>query len=251
MTLVVHRELNFNPRSREGSDICQNGVARQRNYFNPRSREGSDQRTASAVCKRVSFQSTLPRGERPVPNVPIWKLFVFQSTLPRGERHNKLLFGVPIRGHFNPRSREGSDSCKMRSSVLHCYFNPRSREGSDTMRDFTNIFIGISIHAPARGATSAMVIALYISYFNPRSREGSDVFSRLPLSQRAIFQSTLPRGERRDLHSVFFEISSFQSTLPRGERHFFSGPSSFNIAFQSTLPRGERRYSIRLASVTP
>ena len=33
----------------------------------------------------------------------------------------------------------------------------------------------ISIHAPAKGATSHVVkISLSITYFNPRSREGSD-----------------------------------------------------------------------------
>ena len=110
----------------------------------------------------------------------------------------------------------------------------------------------ISIHAPARGATRskrANLEAICISIHAPA--RGATWQGKLPAKAQHRFQSTLPRGERRDLHSVFFEISRFQSTLPRGERHFFSVPSSFNFAFQSTLPRGERRYSIRLASVTP
>ena len=80
---------------------------------------------------------------------------------------------------FNPRSREGSDRMRTgqryrrstfqstlprgerpilhRSSFLLAYFNPRSREGSDP-RFFRNFFccLGISIHAPARGATSIL-----------------------------------------------------------------------------------------------
>ncbi len=35
--------------------------------------------------------------------------------------------------------------------------------------------LGISIHAPAKGATSFRIrIAIFRDYFNPRSREGSD-----------------------------------------------------------------------------
>ena len=55
----------------------------------------------------------------------------------------------------------------------------------------------ISIHAPARGATSPRSIQVFLSCnFNPRSREGSDTGT--PASCHAVmqFQSTLPRGER-------------------------------------------------------
>ncbi len=34
--------------------------------------------------------------------------------------------------NFNPRSREGSDSCLRRSGSFPSNFNPRSREGSDS-----------------------------------------------------------------------------------------------------------------------
>ena len=54
----------------------------------------------------------------------------FQSTLPRRERHNKNYL------------REGTE-----------YFNPRSREGSDNGELLTYFNYGISIHAPAKGAT--------------------------------------------------------------------------------------------------
>ena len=38
--------------------------------------------------------------------------------------------GLPA-GHFNPRSREGSDPYSTSSYSGWRYFNPRSREGSD------------------------------------------------------------------------------------------------------------------------
>ncbi len=55
---------------------------------------------------------------------------------------------------FNPRSREGSDSCGYCNQLPLDYFNPRSREGSDWFRP---LFIVICDN------------------FNPRSREGSDL----------------------------------------------------------------------------
>ena len=54
----------------------------------------------------------------------------FQSTLPRRERH---LLGLHIHRFL--------------------YFNPRSREGSDVDTGNSLYRLGISIHAPAKGAT--------------------------------------------------------------------------------------------------
>ena len=148
--------------------------------FNPRSREGSDFRDRIGKVWLLGFQSTLPRGERRAEHDMIVTAMQFQSTLLRGER---------------PRF----------SAVV-------------------GINLSISIHAPARGATFVIVSAKYGCWdFNPRSREGSDVFSGLLLSQRAKFQSTLPRGERLKTYILIFENVKFQSTLPRGERLNFPG----------------------------
>ena len=101
----------------------------------------------------------------------------FQSTLPRRERH-MFSFLVWDFERFNPRSREGSDEI------------PPPTRGNATL---------VSIHAPAKGATSGTVkiadaeqefqstlprrerpdqdVFWYqINCFNPRSREGSDAF---------------------------------------------------------------------------
>ena len=147
-----------------------------------------------------------------------FRLIVFQSTLPRRERRSSLCSGRGTR-HFNPRSREGSDSQPCRLCVPCRDFNPRSREGSDTKRAGSNGKIIISIHAPAKGATRwARRSKRYerfqstlprrerrciagrcrgSCYFNPRSREGSDVIDAIDPSADLVFQSTLPRRERR------------------------------------------------------
>ncbi len=84
---------------------------------------------------------------------------------------------------FNPRSREGSDNHAANVSQfiqnLPC-FNPRSREGSDGKSGKADAEMPcprVSIHAPARGATVRRKVT-----FNAPVR---------------LFQSTLPRGERR------------------------------------------------------
>ena len=74
--------------------------------------------------------------------------------------------------HFNPRTREGCDS---RIGVIaheHRNFNPRTREGCDAviLAAFWHT-IGISIHAPVKGATEMLA-----------STNG----------QMALFQSTHP-----------------------------------------------------------
>ena len=54
------------------------------------------------------------------------------------------------------------------------HFNPRSREGSDSENGYEDEEQEISIHAPAKGATISVGRHDSVCYFNPRSREGSD-----------------------------------------------------------------------------
>ena len=99
-------------------------------------------------------------------------------------------------------------------------------------------------------------------HFNPRSREGSDVWMLMLRTRDLVFQSTLPRRERRgtataESASKYFNPRSregsdhiginllilswtFQSTLPRRERLNTSYLLCRAAGFQSTLPRRER-----------
>ena len=143
---------------------------------------------------------------------------------------------------FNPRSREGSDSCQSSGRPLPMRFNPRSREGSDVFKVKTAVLIlYVSIHAPARGATGTNWPRHgTANCFNPRSREGSDACSLAKADSDRLFQSTLPRGERRRRTGKTPGNRMFQSTLPRGERPSMVSWDSPLTMFQSTLPRGER-----------
>ena len=146
-------------------------------YFNPRSREGSDEKRLRETEEKYQFQSTLPRGERLSVFAPAQQPAYFNPRSREGSdaHHPSVFFHFT---HFNPRSREGSDTTNQ--SVLHCFrkfqstlprgerlhspyfeissynFNPRSREGSDIIVKPAPAITSISIHAPARGATSIL-----------------------------------------------------------------------------------------------
>ena len=91
-------------------------------------------------------------------------------------------------------------------------------------------------------------------------------------SSREVFQSSLPRGERRVRVTYCTSCGNisilaptrgatnseagnnrgirFQSSLPRGERRIFYQIAAGNRKFQSSLPRGERRICKANATVT-
>ena len=77
---------HFNPRSREGSDICCAVILNCSINFNPRSREGSDTIIQIFSSNINTFQSTLPRRERLYNFCFYISNIIFQSTLPRRER---------------------------------------------------------------------------------------------------------------------------------------------------------------------
>ena len=150
--------------------------------FNPRSREGSDLLPGRpALPPQISIHAPA-RG----------------ATL--YESGNPLSFFISIHAPARGATRHTTAT-----DGLDRDFNPRSREGSDAIAVFalwTNC--DISIHAPARGATvSRRCFPSFKYHFNPRSREGSDSAVRTKIAELAVFQSTLPRGERQTCFCQF------------------------------------------------
>ena len=104
-------------------------------------------------CPYCAFQSTHPHGVRLVRDLSAPARSQFQSTHPHGVR------------------RGGS----FRRPFLISNFNPRTRMGCDQRRQAGGQPGGISIHAPAWGATTRLrAVCLPISDFNPRTRMGCD-----------------------------------------------------------------------------
>ena len=149
----MRSSADFNPRSREGSDLKYQSLRVPLPDFNPRSREGSDLVQAYSVGVCCRFQSTLPRGERLAGGIVEEHLVVFQSTLPRGERRKSICSwdsDTKFQSTLPRGERRGTmdQRCTMQQfqSTL-----PRG-ERQDASRPVVSIY-GISIHAPARGAT--------------------------------------------------------------------------------------------------
>ena len=119
-------------------------------------------------------------------------------------------------------------------------FNPRSREGSDTIWSDIVSRTGISIRAPARGATLHFLrhFRCHVN-FSPRSREGSDSINFANCFCDTISIRAPARGATFN-SPVNDPVLQFQSALPRGERPRFLLDRCSTKQFQSALPRGER-----------
>ncbi len=100
----------------------------------------------------------------------------FQSTLPRRERLNEGFALNNLQSDFNPRSREGSDKFAFPTNEDDIISIHAPAKGATNVNKKNKIPINISIHAPAKGATSRDEILLLLFI---------------------LFQSTLPRRERR------------------------------------------------------
>ena len=127
------------------------------------------------------------------------------------------------------------------------HFNPRTREGCDSRSSCVLVIpFFISIHAPARGATSggyAVSAELHISIHAPA--RGATAFQR-HTQRKQKFQSTHPRGVRLSLDRFDPFLELFQSTHPRGVRLSTPPTQCPLLRFQSTHPRGVRLFPFDL-----
>ena len=139
---------------------------------------------------------------------------------------------------FNPRPREGGDvrtvRCRVRWKLFqstpprrgrHSFhrcrnyhsagFNPRPREGgADCPPSESSAYPHVSIHAPAKGATSSVSSMTLV---------------------RSLFQSTPPRRGRQSSSDMAAMKQQFQSTPPRrGRRHI---PQRYDLAGICFNPR--------------
>ena len=232
-------------------------------YFNPRSREGSDNSVKPFVIRIDSISIHAPaRGATLFRNVMQLETQIsihapargatvkelceivwgeFQSTLPRGERRVFLCHVTDNRSisiHAPARGATKQAAAPFRNCS---YFNPRSREGSDARGRGGGAAEGISIHAPARGATLEVVEVVRRRVFQstlPRvERRATSTWSCC----RRVFQSTLPRVERRGKIYVVCSRGAISIHAPASGATVIFPLSSCSVTFQSTLPRVERR----------
>ena len=175
--------------------------------FNPRARMGRDAPKYIAVLEFQKFQSTRPHGARPLA----------VRTLARASS-------------FNPRARMGRDVVSPSASSICSRFQSTRPHGARPGGLFgPGGMVGVSIHAPARGAT--------LGWAGGRSS---------PL----LFQSTRPHGARRWTSPPRPSPSPFQSTRPHGARRVQGMSFGEVVAFQSTRPHGARQVDIAAKTIT-
>ena len=139
---------------------------------------------------------------------------MFQFTRPRGARR-MMAHGRKFVTCFNSRAREGRDGMGLKSSRAISCFNSRAREGRDWKIPRARGVVIVSIHAPARGATSRhMSTSTRGCCFNSRAREGRDRRDKVRLHRVRQFQFTRPRGARRLICSFFASVLTVSIHAP-------------------------------------
>ena len=133
---------------------------------------------------------------------------------------------------FNPRTRVGCDiDVFTRRKIAGSKFQSTHPRGVRRLPAFAaDLFPDVSIHAPAWGATRAQIFAArHPVCFNPRTRVGCDPSPALTRPPYRLFQSTHPRGVRRNPASSRASPSRFQSTHPRGVRQARHGREQVDV----------------------
>ena len=120
-------------------------------------------------------------------------------------------------------------------------FNPRSREGSDSGCGGNLPHQDISIHAPAKGATSLCCCQAVCCAISIHAPAKGATQSRRKRAEGDLFQSTLPRRERPDAAAPILAGKNISIHAPaKGATHRRDWVRGNSKKFQSTLPRRER-----------
>ncbi len=250
---VLEIKQNFNPHSREGSDVIISPTQKIPCNFNPHSQEGSDVTYQRLRFTVINFNPHSQEGSdwwedgagadewisihTPKKGVTICSWFRlllfngFQSTLPRREWLLRFPFSLHLQ-IFQSTLPRREWHVPYIAPAVKSYFNPHSQEGSDL---------------------SFLYVSTSFFYFNPHSQEGSDdqinhkielvttisihtpkkgvttmyVFAPDPLSN---FNPHSQEGSDKTIVLFFLSINQFQSTLPRREWR--------------TWPTAKQRYAI-------
>ena len=163
----------------------------------------------------------------------------FQSTHPRGVRHDDLPVLPPLRPRFNPRTRVGCDQAPPGPPDRRSRFQSTHPRGVRLVAQGKGHVLGhVSIHAPAWGATKTAAFLFFcLTCFNPRTRVGCDTPARSLRPAESWFQSTHPRGVRRQRRlTSIAHVNRFQSTHPRGVRPRHQATSTDSVIVSIHAP---------------
>ncbi len=144
---------SFNPRPRTGGDPSRRESPHSSKWFQSTPPHGGRRRLAQAATAGDMFQSTPPHGGRRWSPQQRLEPRVFQSTPPHGGRL-KARLSLSSRASFQSTPPHGGRRGSASLTRTSAGFNPRPRTGGDAPRRAAlQPPGGVSIHAPARGAT--------------------------------------------------------------------------------------------------
>ena len=190
--------LNFNPRSRTGSDITRLQIILVTRYFNPRSRTGSDGIPSSIQKSTLSISTHAPAQGATTVQDTFCGIRCISTHAPAQGATRPAGAGTGDGKYFNPRSRTGSDPDPPFVMILPTsQFQPtlphRERHLWQILQDNPPRFQPTLPHRerpwrtcrkkshgrfqptlPHRERLTRLQISLVTLYFNPRSRTGSD-----------------------------------------------------------------------------
>ncbi len=198
---------------------------------------------ASGPCRaaqsRVSIHAPA-RGATVTGNRVVGKALVSIHAPARGATRRSISTSSACR-RFNPRPRTGGNAViKPHPPAALGRFNPRPRTGGNVaVEGVLPAAEGVSIHAPARGATSAWCESVQMSQkFQSTPPHGGQRHGR-DLHHRRRFQSTPPHGGQRQIRdSPNQPQTRFQSTPPHGGQRSQDDSAAIADQFQSTPPHG-------------
>ena len=170
-----------------GSPCCRTG------RFNPRARKGRDSLHRQIVPSlHVSIHAPARGATGQI--ITNYQPYMFQSTRPQGARLSKT-----------------------RTTPSFTCFNPRARKGRDLLaQHLRGDVLGVSIHAPAKGATWHIYSPNAKWGFNPRARKGRD-FAFVPEGRiPEKFQSTHPQRARQMPRTTSEPMLSFNPRAREG-----------------------------------
>ena len=216
--------FNFNPRSREGSDVILIFLINIiKISIHAPAKGATAPYDSETYYNQISIHAPAKGATKTLDNIAGVDAISIHAPA-KGATFGTMPQRLNI-SNFNPRSREGSDrlfrekwdwksrfqSTLPRRERLKCVqwkcdfynFNPRSREGSDGRKQQFRWMDRISIHAPAKGATLC------------------GIGNRNPFG----FQSTLPRRERQAINAGKSGVKTISIHAPAKGATITSPPS--------------------------
>ena len=145
-------------------------------------------------------------------------MVVFQSTHPHGVRPLPERWAWTLTRCFNPRTRTGCDLGGRflfgnKGVSIHA-----PARGATNQSKYSLIRVKVSIHAPARGATPWGITFPLGKAVSIHAPARGATLSQMCSFNRNAFQSTHPHGVRQYTGKISPALAVFQSTHPHGVR---------------------------------